>query len=129
MEAHEPAHMCLQADLTHACFVLFDAEKKAGGRPHRWPVPQMAQHVLSFLMMPPVERRVCCGDFYTCVVDACGRLYCSGENNFRQCEVPAGLGRVTQVASVDSHTCAIDGAGRLHCFGSNKAQPLPSSGL
>jgi len=111
---------CLRADLQHACLVIFDAHKKQPKESDGWPLAQMIDNVLSYLMLPAVVMNpVVARGTRTCVIDASGHLRCFGDNAFGQCDVPAGLGIVTQVAAGGFHTCVIDASGHLRCFGDN----------
>ena len=111
---------CHGADLRHACLVIVDAHRKRTDQPS-WPIPQMIEQVLSYLMLPAVVMTpvVAAGDCHTCVIDASGHLHCFGGKRFGKCDVPAELGIVTQVAAGGEHTCVIDASGHLHCFGWN----------
>eukprot|EP00931_Biecheleriopsis_adriatica_P046173 TRINITY_DN26501_c0_g1_i1.p1 TRINITY_DN26501_c0_g1~~TRINITY_DN26501_c0_g1_i1.p1 ORF type:complete len:176 (-),score=31.61 TRINITY_DN26501_c0_g1_i1:229-756(-) len=118
----ERKQACLLVDLHHACLVMFNAHKKQAEQPHSWLLAQMIGEVLSYLMIPsafisPVTLSG--GRSHTCVIDATGNLHCFGGNWCGQCDVPAELGIVTQVAAGACHTCVIDATGNLHCFGGN----------
>eukprot|EP00931_Biecheleriopsis_adriatica_P046175 TRINITY_DN26501_c0_g1_i4.p1 TRINITY_DN26501_c0_g1~~TRINITY_DN26501_c0_g1_i4.p1 ORF type:complete len:179 (-),score=17.60 TRINITY_DN26501_c0_g1_i4:105-641(-) len=106
----ERKQACLLVDLHHACLVMFNAHKKQAEQPHSWLLAQMIGEVLSYLMIPsafisPVTLSG--GRSHTCVIDATGHLHCFGYNREGQCDVPAQLGMVTQVAAGYLHTCVI----------------------
>jgi len=60
------------------------------------------------------------GDQNICAIDTDGYAHCWGHNYGGQSDVPADLGRVTQIASGGAgtlHSCALTVAGKVRCWG------------
>ena len=51
--------------------------------------------------------------------DADGTVVCWGRNDFGQCNPPAGLASVTQIAGGSGHTIALKSDGTVACWGNN----------
>ncbi|RRR67775.1 MAG: hypothetical protein EI684_18440 [Candidatus Viridilinea halotolerans] len=68
----------------------------------------------------PGEEQIATGKGgHTCVINQAGQLYCWGDNQYGQTDVPAGIAPVSQVSMGSSHTCALLNDGMLRCWGHN----------
>ena len=57
--------------------------------------------------------------YRNCAAMAVGQLFCSGDDEDRQCNVPEHSGPALEVAAGYAHTCAVRGDVELVCFGRN----------
>lgn len=56
---------------------------------------------------------------FEAAITAAGTVRCRGQNNYGQCDVPAGLGPVSAVSAGQDHVVALTTAGAVRCWGAN----------
>lgn len=110
----------LQAGGNFSCFI-----KPNENRLYCWG-PEREADKLRLTSIPQVfdadTQGVALGSDHICGIDGLGSLQCWGNNDRRQCEVPAplrGAGTVAQADAGAEQTCAVSLAGELLCWGSN----------